>query len=147
MKATTNKISTRTILMAISAIAMVFVFSSCATKAKFINSSVVPGAQGTVKVKTDKNDNYVIKVQIDNLATPDRLEPPKNAYVVWMETDKNTTKNIGQINSESGMLSNNLSANFETVSAVKPTKIFITAEDDPTVQYPETKVVLTTSTF
>ena len=147
MKAMRNTIRIKTIMMAITAVVMIVAFSSCATKAKFMDSSVVPGATGSVTVKTDKNDNYVIKVQIDNLATPDKLDPPKTAYVVWMETENNITKNIGQINSSSGMLSKKLTASFETVSAVKPTKIFITAEKDPSVQYPVDKVVLTTSTF
>jgi hypothetical protein len=44
-------------------------------------------------------------------------------------------------------MSNKLKASFETVSPVKPTKIFITAEDDPGVQYPGTQVVLTTQAF
>jgi hypothetical protein len=68
-------------------------------------------------------------------------------YVVWMETADNVTKNIGQINSSTGFLSNKLKASFETVSSTKPTKIFLTAEDDAGIQYPGTQMVLTTNDF
>jgi hypothetical protein len=120
---------------------------SCAKKISFQASSVVPAAQGSVKLTKDNNNNYGIKIYLANLAEPDRLQPSKSSYVVWMETDENATKNIGQINTSTGFMSGKLKASFETVSAVKPTKIFITAEDDPGIQYPGMQVVLTTEPF
>lgn len=129
-------------------IAMIaFTVSSCTTSTEFMTSSVVPAARGNVKVNHDKNDNYVINVEISGLAEVERLQPAKEAYVVWMVTDKDITKNLGQINSSSGMLSKNLKASFETSSPFKPTKIFITAENDPAISYPGTQVVLTTDRF
>ena len=107
----------------------------------------MPAAGGDVKIKKDNNNNYRIQISLNNLAEPKRLEPPKNTYVVWMETDNNATKNIGQINSSTGLLSSKLKASFETVSSTKPTKIFLTAEDDASVQYPGTQVIMTTSDF
>lgn len=121
--------------------------SSCAKKAIFLNSTVVPAAKGTVKIKKDKNKNYVIKVQIMNLAEPSRLQPPKAIYVVWMVSDNLNPKNIGQIKSSSNFMSSKLTAYFETVSAVKPNKIFITAEDDANIQYPVSQIILTTGSF
>lgn len=122
-------------------------FVGCATKVPFNGSSVVPGADGTVKVKKDNNKNYAIKLSVYNLAPSQKLTPSKNTYVVWMETDQNITKNIGQLNSASGLFSKALKAEMETVSAVKPTKIYITAEDDPSVTYPSGQVVLTTASI
>ncbi len=121
--------------------------SSCAKKANFLNSTVVPAAKGTVKIKKDKNKNYVIKVQIVNLAEPSRLQPPKANYVVWMVSDNLNPKNIGQIKSSSNFMSSKLTAYFETVSSVKPTKIFITAEDDANIQYSLSQIILTTNNF
>jgi hypothetical protein len=123
-------------------IMMIFSLASCSTKALFQTSTVVPAAKGYVKVKTDKNNNYVIQMQISNLAGVERLQPVRQTYVVWMLTDQQITKNIGRLNS-----SNNLKASFETVSSFKPIKIFITAEDDENVQYPGEQVVLSTDTF
>lgn len=120
---------------------------SCSQKVSFQTSNVVPAAEGSVKLKKDNNDNYGIKIYLANLAEPGRLQPSKNSYVVWMETDENSTKNIGQINTSTGFMSSKLTASFETVSPVKPTKIFITAEDDPATQYPGNQVVLTTNKF
>lgn len=124
-----------------------FYFSSCAKKVSFQNSSVVPAARGTVKVKKDNNNNYDIKIDVDNLSEPGRLQPSKKTYVVWMDTDNNVTKNIGQINSSSGFLTSKLKASFVTVSSVKPHKIFITAEDDGNIQAPGDQLVLTTNSF
>jgi hypothetical protein len=50
-----------------------------------------------------------------------------------METVDDRIKNIGQIISDSKFMTQKLKASFETVSAFKPRKIFISAEDEATV--------------
>jgi len=130
----------------IAALVVVYL-SSCARKISFQSSSIVPAARGDVKIKKDNNNNYDIQISLSDLAEPKRLQPSKTTYVVWMETANNSTKNIGQINSSTGFLSGKLKASFETVSSTKPTKIFLTAEDDAGIQYPGTQVVLTTNDF
>jgi len=142
MKTNTNQ--TRNIILTVATVLMMFAFSSCATKAIFLSSAVVPAAEGTITIKEDGNKNYAIKIQLTNLADSQKLTPPKNVYVVWLVTDNNNTKNIGQIISSSGALSGKLKASFETVSSFRPTKIFITAENEANVQYPLSEVVLTT---
>jgi hypothetical protein len=138
---------TKNILFVFFAIIIIFSFQSCARKVAFLNSRVVPGAEGFVKIKKDNNNNYAIRIELSSLASPNKLEPSKQAYVVWMETDGEVTKNIGRINSSSSLLSKRMKADFETVSSIKPTKIFITAEDDAGVQYPGTQVILSTNGF
>lgn len=128
-------------------IALMFFFSSCARKTTFLTSSVVPAARGSVKVKKDDNNNYVIKMKMTGLAEAKRLEPAKQVYVVWMESDDHAVKNLGQINSSSSLLSKTLKASFETVTPFKPVKIFITAEDQADVTYPDRQIVLSTSNF
>jgi hypothetical protein len=147
MNAMHTKSFTRKLLFVLTGVMVLFYFSSCARKISFLTSSVVPAAEGTVKVNKDKNKNYHIQISLSNLAEPNRLQPSKNTYVVWMETDDNAVKNIGQINTSTGFLSKKLKASFETVTPVKPTKIFLTAEDDANVQYPGMQVVLTTNNF
>jgi hypothetical protein len=122
-------------------------FTSCAKKVAFQSSSIVPAARGQVTIKKDDNNNYLIKVKIDNLAEVKRLESSKNTYVVWMETEESLIKNIGQIKSESNFISSKLKASFETVTAFKPSKIFITAEDNADVQYPGSAMILETRRF
>ncbi|MDO9255340.1 MAG: hypothetical protein Q7U54_07510 [Bacteroidales bacterium] len=138
---------TRNIVLTVFTMAMVFTFSSCATKAKFAISTVAPAARGDIKVTTDKNKNYKIKIEIFELAEVERLQPARKSYVVWLVADNFETKNIGRITSSTGTFSKKLKASFETVTSFKPTKIFITAEDDSDVSYPSTEVVLSTDTF
>jgi len=108
----------------------------------FQKSSIVPAARGEVAVKSDKNNNYEIELQISYLAEPERLEPPKKVYVVWMMSDDNYPINLGQI-----VETSKLKVKFETVSSSKPRKIFITAEDDASIQYPGNRMVLETNNF
>jgi hypothetical protein len=128
---------TMSFLMAIS-------LNSCTKKVTFLSSSVVPAAQGSVKFKKDKNKNHTIDIDVLNLAEPERLTPPKQTYVIWLVTEQNETKNIGQIKSSSGTFSKRLGGSFQTVATTKPIKIFITAENDPNVQTPGRVIVLTT---
>jgi anti-sigma-K factor RskA len=139
MKTTKLNTLTKTLFLGVLATMIIFSFYSCAKKAFFLTSSVVPAAQGEVTVTKDKNNNYVIKMQISNLAQVDRLQPPKKSYVVWMEAERGITRNIGLITS-----STKLKVSFETVATLRPTRIFITAEEDEGVQYPGSMVVLTT---
>lgn len=125
---------------------LIFTLFSCARKVTFLTSSVVPAARGAVKVKKDDNKNYLIKVDLENLAEVNRLQPSKNAYVVWLVTDDQLAKNIGQIKSSGSLLSSKLKASFETVSPLKPSKIYITAEDNAETQFPGT-LILTTDNF
>lgn len=147
MKKTRPDALTHTILFGGLAMLMLVSLGSCARKVSFLTSSVVPAARGTVKVKKDNNDNYRIQVNLTNLAEVKRLQPPRQTYVVWMVTGQEAIKNIGQINSSTSLLSNKLKASFETVSSVKPNKIFITAEDDANIRYPGTQVILSTDNF
>jgi len=147
MKSTTLKTITRTILIAVITIAAMFSFSSCATKAKFAISTVAPAARGDVKVTKDKNKNYEIKIEIYNLAEVERLQPAKNTYVVWLVSEQDETKNLGKLKSSTNTFSNNLKASFDAVTSTKPTKIFITAEDNASIVYPSGQVVITTNRF
>lgn len=126
---------------------IIFFLTSCAKKIAFPTSTVVPAARGTVKVKKDDNNNYAIEVNVRNLAEAKRLEPPRETYVVWIETENNGTKNIGQMKSSTGFLSSKLKASLQAVTPFKPTRVFITAEDNAGIQYPGMQVVLRTDGF
>ncbi len=127
----------------------IVVLQSCATTAKynFSTSRVVPAAEGTVKVKKDKNNNYNIELQVNRLAEPKRLSPAREMYIVWMETQENGKVNIGQLKTSSGMLSGSLKSSLKTVATFKPTGFFITAEDNANIQYPVGQTVLSTGSM
>jgi hypothetical protein len=138
---------TKNISLGILITMMMFSFTSCTKKVIFLTSSVVPAAKGYAFVKRDNNNNYDIKIRISNLAEVTRLQPSKQPYVVWMITDQRKTENIGKLNSSKSALSKQMKASFETVSSSKPTKIFISAENDGSTQYPGEQVILTTDIF
>jgi hypothetical protein len=133
--------------MTIAAFILMSFSSLCSAQADFLKSSIVPAARGHVNVTKDTYNNYVMEIHITNLTEAGRLTPAKNTYVVWMVTDEDLIKNIGQVRTKTSFLSKNLKANFETKSSFKPVKIFITAEYDPALQTPGPAVVLTTENF
>jgi len=128
-------------------ILLLFLFTSCSKKITFLNSAVVPAAEGTVTIKQDNNNNYNIDLKVNQLADPGRLTPPKAAYVVWMETSENGIQNIGQLKTNKTGFSRMLTSSLKTVTPHKPTMFFITAEDDATGNYPGMTVVLKTATI
>lgn len=121
--------------------------SSCAIKKDFLLSPVVPAARGNVKIDTDRNKNYSIRVHVFNLAEPSRVDARKNTYVVWMETGQNEIKNLGQIKSSKSLFSKAMKATLETNSPFKPTRVFITAESNGDVKIPDSQIVLSTENF
>ncbi|MCX6285201.1 MAG: hypothetical protein NTW31_13320 [Bacteroidetes bacterium] len=147
MKKTRLNAKAKTLLLFSFAIMILFSFDSYATKVSFLSSPMVPAARGDVNVKIDKNKNYIIEIQIAGLAEVNRLQPSKHAYVVWILTDQEITKNLGQIVSIASQGEKKLKASFEVISPAKPIKIFITAENDGTVETPGDTVVLTTDRF
>jgi hypothetical protein len=133
-----------TTCLTIGILFLAFLFQSCATKYPFNNSFIVPAAEGSVKVSTDKNNNYKAVLSVKRLAEPSRLNPSRQVYVVWMETVQNGTKNIGQLITSSSFLSHELKSSLTTVSSFEPVAFFITAEDNAGIQYPEGQEVLRT---
>mgnify|MGYP003608417924 CR=1 FL=1 len=137
----------KNILLGASATLLLFSLTSYVKRIKFLASTVVPSARGQVTIKKIKNKNYAIKIKIDELAEVKKVEPSKNMYIVWMESEKLTVKNMGHILCDTGCISSKFKAAFETVTVFKPTKIFITLEDNPNVPYPINPFVLETNRF
>lgn len=140
MKTRMNLIVKNILFLTIS----VFIFTACANKVAFLNSPVVPSAEGTVSIKQGDNDNYEIDLDVQRLAEPGRLTPPKAVYVVWMETAQSGVQNLGQLKTSTMILSNMLSSSLKTVTPHQPTGFFITAEDEATGSHPGQMVVLRT---
>ena len=99
--------------------------------AKFPVSQTVPAAEIKAKKKNDKNNNYAITLIAKNLASVDRLAPPRETYVVWIAAEGQGIKNVGQWAGRNARKSV-----FETVTPFNVREIFITAEDDGTVGQP-----------
>jgi hypothetical protein len=86
------RITPKSIFFNMLMLAIIFTAGSCARKISFLNSVAVPAAGDTVQVKKDNNHNYVIRLQLSNLAEVERLQPGKQIYVVWMITSNSKLK-------------------------------------------------------
>lgn len=147
MKALKSNSLSKKIFLGAFTLLLLMAVQTQAKKIRFQTSAIVPAARGYVKITKDHNNNYLIKISISDLSEVQRLVPSKRTYVVWMLTDQEISKNIGQLKSSKGFLSKNLKATFETVSSFKPIRISVSAEDDPDIQYQSAPDVLTTDKF
>jgi hypothetical protein len=108
-----------------SLLSLATLLAGCATTAKFPISTVAPAAEISAKKTLDKNKNYVVELVALNLTSPERLNPPKNHYNVWIVTEQNDYKNLGQV-----MNANAKKVVFRTLTPFNPKEIILTAEDE-----------------
>lgn len=126
---------------------VLLVVSSCSPKINFPVSRVVPAAEPKASVNKNKEGEYVVKVNVNNLALPERLSPPKRNYVVWVNTEAQGVRKIGELKNRRGMLSNTGKASFEGSIMEKPTQIIVTAENNADVQFTGDHTVLKSDVF
>lgn len=110
----------------------IVLLASCGNTVNFPLSSVVPAAEIKVTTKVDKNKNNQIEVVANNMASPDRLNPSRKAYVIWGVTDDNVLRNLGQLINK-----NSKKSTFKTSTPFEIIEIFITAEDRGDLTRPE----------
>lgn len=142
MKASKNPLSIPYSFRILSFIFAAVLISACSRKVVFPTSTVLPAADAVVKIDKNDNNNYEIDLRVENMAKPDRLDPPRKKYVVWMVSEKNGTINMGNLE-----ISKKLKGSLETASPYKPICFFITAEDKEIVDTPSTQVVLNSENF
>jgi hypothetical protein len=129
-------------LLAIAMIAL----TSCGKKISFLPSTVIPTAKGYVKIKEDKNDNYAVNLQVKDIVKSKELQPSKKVYVVWVETMENRAHHLGKLESSKSLFSGTRKGQLKTVTPAKPVRVYVTAEDNGTPQFPS-EVILTTKLF
>lgn len=142
MKTSKNPLSIPYSFRILSFIFAAVLISACSRKVVFPTSTVLPAADAVVKIDKNDNNNYEIDLRVENMAKPDRLDPPRKKYVVWMVSEKNGTINMGNLE-----ISKKLKGSLETASPYKPICFFITAEDREVVDTPSTQVVLNSENF
>lgn len=100
-----------------------------------------------MQIKRDAAGNFVIQLVIVNLEAVKLMKPVKEGYVVWMVNETGATSNIGNIEGANTWAARKDKTRFEATSAVKPSKVFITAETDLKAQTPGKQVVWSTGNF
>ena len=103
--------------------------------------------KGEMVIKRDAAGNYVVQLNVKNLEAVQLMKPAKEGYVVWIVSDAMAAQNVGQIDGAKKWTEKKDNAYFEATSAAKPTKIFITAENDLKAVTPGTQLVWSTKTF
>jgi len=107
-------------------------------------SDKTPAAVGKVKVKSEKDGNTKVKVEVAHLAQP---APTFDAttYVVWLKPADGRAQNVGVLS-----VNKKLEGSLETKTAFKDFSVIVTAEKDANVTTPtgqsvmDTKVVVPT---
>ena len=74
-----------------------FLLFSCTNTISFQGSEVVPAAVAEAKIKQDQNNNFEIEIDVENLAKPENLHPPRDIYLAWYETAETGANKLGQI--------------------------------------------------
>lgn len=97
------------------------------------NSPEIPAAQGVLKLKGTRNGNTQLNLSVRHLALPGRIVPGANVFVIWARglaygTD---AQNLGVLK-----VKNDLSARFQSVTAMQSFDFFLTCEESPTALTP-----------
>lgn len=124
-----------------------FSFEACSPKITFPVSRVVPAAEPEAKVSKTKEGTYEVTLNVSKLALPERLSPPKKFYMVWIDTESQGVKMLGEIANNSGIFSNRGKAAFKASTLYRPNQILVTAENSLEVTYPGSHVVLKSRPF
>lgn len=138
---------TKNILLGVLATIMIYSFTSSVTKVSFATTSVSPKARGYVKVTKEGSNEYAVSIHISDLTPVSGLQPFKKVYIVWMISDQYITKNLGQLNNISSTSLSVKKTLFQSVTSLKPSKIFITAENDIAIERPGVQVIMATYQF
>jgi len=102
---------------------------ACATKFPFLPSSSSPAAAGDVHAKLDANGNSWVELELQHLALPATLTPPRATYVVWAESQFGRQVLLGQIK-----VADDRSASWEGTVPFEKFRMILTAED---IAWPE----------
>jgi len=133
-----NSIRYSALIPGVLGMMLLWPFGDSAKKFTMMPAKEVPGAQGTVAVKTGKNGNTEVDVTTKALAQPSALTPPEETYVVWFQPPDQSPKNMGALR-----VDNNLNGKLSTVAPYRHFKVFITAEKQQNVASPHGAKVLT----
>ena len=100
----------------------------------------VPAARGQVDVGRDKNGNTKVELEVEHLAGPENLTPPRTTYVVWFQESGAEPLNQGALKPNKS-----LKATFKSITPLKNFAVFVTAEADPNTKSPSGSEVLRAS--
>lgn len=126
--------------MAVGMIMLSFPGAAFAKKFPLTADKSVPAARGQVDVGHDKNGNTKVEVEVEHLAMPESLTPPKTVYIVWFQERGSEPLSQGALKPNK-----NLKATFKGVTPMKSFDVLVTAESDASSKAPSGVEVLRAS--
>jgi hypothetical protein len=120
-----------------SALLGLLVSAGCATPLAFGPSPVLPAIDPQARVRSDDNRNSLIEIEIEHMAPPSRLSPPRSVYVVWVEGEEGRILPLGQLR-----VGDDREGSFRGVTALDRFRILISAEHDPQATHPSQPYML-----
>jgi hypothetical protein len=109
----------------IALVTLTALLSSCGSTMLFPLSEVTPAAEITAKKKKEMSSNYTLTLTAENLASPERLKPPKKYYVIWVVSETGGVRNAGHFKHK-----NAETATYKASFPYHPVEVFITAEEE-----------------
>lgn len=118
--------------------------SSCSSSRRLTMSSSpdIPAVQSKVKVGTTDNGNTSIQLEVEHLASPDRVSPEATVYVVWARGNETGAYpvNLGALT-----VDGNLKGSLVTVTPLRAFDLYVTAEPSQASTTPTGKTLLRTT--
>jgi len=107
--------------------------ASAAVTLQLGSSSEIPAAEGKIKLKTTRNGNVEIKLEVKHLAPPGRIVPGASVFVVWARglAPAAEAQNLGALKTDK-----NLKGKIRADTAMSSFDLFITCEQSQTVTVP-----------
>jgi hypothetical protein len=103
----------------------------------FALSPVLPAAYPNARIRQDVNENQLVEIEIEHMAPPGHLSPPRSVYVVWAEGDEGRILPLGQLR-----VGEDREGHFRGVTALERFRILISAEIDPQATQPSQPYML-----
>ena len=112
--------------------------SAWASEHRMTNAStLVPSATGKAEVQTDDNGNQRVKLRVYHLADPEKLSPPRNGYMVWIQPNGKDAEPLGMLR-----VNKDLEGSIAGTTPYKRFKVFVTAEENPKADKPSGDEIL-----
>lgn len=119
---------------------LIFIFLAAvgwAREDRLLNTGITPAAEGKVITNSDPNGNTEVEVQVKHLASPQKLTPPRQAYLVWVQARGKSPELLGVLR-----VNDKLEGSLKATTPYKVFDILVTGEDTLSPQTPSDMVLL-----
>jgi hypothetical protein len=116
---------------------LLFSAAAWAREDRLNNTGIEPAAEGKVVTGADANGNTAIEIHVKHLAGADKLTPPRQVYLVWVQARGKDPELLGVIR-----VNDKLEGSLKSSTPYKTFDILVSAEDSAQAITPSSTVVL-----